>query len=119
MSPRRSKTICFPSGLTSREIHVPSSVSNSMFEVGPCAAETSHFGSVFFDESRAAVVSAGGVAPSRKQTLSIVATETRRMFRSEEIMGITEVTSLKCEEEDTCLVARMQATKMGPSLHLF
>src|SRR5689334_18586651 len=38
MSPRRSKTIVVPSGETSRFIHVPSSVSNSMVCRGPKSA---------------------------------------------------------------------------------
>src|SRR4030095_2367537 len=43
MSPSRSNTICFPSGLTSTFIHVPSDVSNAIVCVGPYGAVTSHF----------------------------------------------------------------------------
>src|SRR5262245_28615242 len=43
MSPRRSKTICLPSGLTSTFIHVPSDVSNATFCTGPRSAAMSHF----------------------------------------------------------------------------
>src|SRR5450756_234004 len=43
MSPRRSNTICRPSGLTSTFIQVPSEVSKVSFWVGPRSALTSHF----------------------------------------------------------------------------
>src|SRR5690606_10100245 len=47
MSPSRSNTIHFPSGLTSTLIQVPSSVTKSTSVTGPCAAVTSHCARAF------------------------------------------------------------------------
>jgi hypothetical protein len=60
-SPSRSNTIVLPSGLTSRLIHVPSSVSIATSFVGPGGCSTSHFGFFFFSSSPSfAVASAAG-----------------------------------------------------------
>src|SRR5215813_4738114 len=55
MSPRRSKTIVVPSGETSSDIQVPSSVTNSIFSVVLSGNSSGFFLSSFFSSWDAAV----------------------------------------------------------------
>src|SRR5437762_9161538 len=59
MSPRRSKAISFPSGLTSRDSQVPSVTSIfASCRAGPCGSDTFHFLSSFFCTSAGALAAA-------------------------------------------------------------
>src|SRR6266849_5999764 len=112
MSPSRSKTMSFPSGLTSTEIHVPSSVSNSMPVEGPCFAVMSHFGSPFLEVSLAEAVSGFAGCAESAQRAKRARTETSRdrikVVMADDVNVRMKTLSGGGAEEDTEMAARMQ-----------